>query len=226
MTKTQTKDTSAKVLQGPAFQLDVKALDSTDQPGTFEGYGSVFGNKDRDGDIVSKGSFTASLKERMPAFLWQHNPTVPLGVFDEVREDAKGLYVKGRFLLEGKGKEAYDLMKMGALNSFSIGYITRKSSQDRATGTRTITKADLWEISLVTFPSNELAQVTGIKSSDKITTIRDLEAALRDEGYSRSEAKAVASRFVEAKTEDGLRDACQKVADITAQVKRNIEILK
>ncbi len=177
--------------------LEVKADGA---PGSFEGYGAVFGNTDRDGDVVEKGAFGESLKVRMPALLWQHNAKEPIGRFDLVKEDKKGLFVKGRLSMSGKGKEAYDLLKLGALNGLSIGFVTKEALRNRATGTRTIKRAELMEVSLVTFPANELARVNTVKASgsmlsaDGIETPRDFERLLREHGFSRSRAKAITAK--------------------------------
>lgn len=180
---------------------DLKLETKADAPeGTFEGYGAVFGNVDRDGDIVAKGAFTESLKARLPALLWQHNAKEPIGRFDVVREDEKGLFVKGRLSTEGRGREAYDLLKMGALDGLSIGFVTKEAQRSRASGTRTITKADLMEVSLVTFPANEMARVSGIKQrtecmqNEHIDDPRTFERFLRENGFSRSRAKAITAK--------------------------------
>lgn len=173
--------------------------------GTFEGYGAVFGNTDRDGDIVAQGAFADSLKGRLPALLWQHNPKEPIGRFDVVREDKKGLYVKGRLSQTGRGAEAYELMKMGALDGLSIGFVTREAARNAATGTRTINKADLMEVSLVTFPANELARVASVKHTDSLSRShampnaqiedpRSFERFLRENGFSRSRAKTITAK--------------------------------
>lgn len=124
------------------LKLEVKA---GDEPGMFEGYGAVFENRDRDNDIVVKGAFADSLQSRTPAMLWQHNVKEPIGRFLDVREDDKGLYVRGKLSLKGKGAEAYELLSMGAMDGLSIGFVTKEASRDAATGTRTIHKADLME---------------------------------------------------------------------------------
>lgn len=160
------------------------------KPGQFEGYGSIFGNVDRDGDIVDHGAFSESLKGRKPALLWQHNAKEPIGRFDEVREDEKGLFVKGLLSMTGRGAEAYELLKMGALNGLSIGFVTKEAKRDNRTGTRTIKRADLMEISLVTFPANELARVNMVKATS--LTEREIEMKLtQDAGFSRTVARAL-----------------------------------
>lgn len=203
--------------------LEVKADGA---PGSFEGYGAVFGNTDRDGDVVAKGAFADSLKGRMPALLWQHNPKEPIGRFDVVKEDAKGLYVKGRLSMSGKGKEAYDLLKLGALNGLSIGFVTKEALRNRATGTRTIKSAELMEISLVTFPANELARVQSVKQvqtmegdvvpqpAADIETPRDFERMLRDAGFSRARAKAITAK--------GFRGGTKQLDSDLAEVVRTI----
>ena len=92
-----------------------------------EGYASLFGKTDQGGDIVQKGAYAASLK-RLGArggrvkMLWQHDPGQPIGVWDEVREDATGLWVKGRILTEVKrGREVAALLSAGAIDGLSIG---------------------------------------------------------------------------------------------------------
>ncbi|MBL4837379.1 MAG: HK97 family phage prohead protease [Kordiimonadaceae bacterium] len=168
-------------------KLQIKA---NGEPGCFDGYGAVFGNTDRDGDIVAKGAFSSSLATLKPALLWQHEQKSPIGVFDEVREDDRGLYVRGRLSLKGRGEEAYELLKMGALNGLSVGFITKSDERDAVTGIRTILKAELLEVSLVTFPANELARVTMVKAAT--LSKRELEKKLtQDAGFSVSVARAL-----------------------------------
>jgi len=210
-------------------------LKTEGEPGTFEGYGAIFGNKDRDGDIVSRGAFRESLKAGMPALLWQHDQKQPIGRFDEVREDDKGLFVKGRLVMKGRGLEAYELLKMGALNGLSIGFVTKEASRDPATRTRTITEADLMEISLVTFPANELARVSNVKAaiSQKDTDVYDepynneraFEHLLRDNGFSRTRAKTIISKGFKGGDLDSISP--QEIASLIAEIKKrklNLEV--
>lgn len=141
---------------------------------TFSGYGSVFGVLDSYGDIVAKGAFAASLKKRRPKMLWQHDPTMPIGVWEEVREDAIGLFMRGRLAETAEGDRAYELLKMDALAGLSIGFRTIKSSFDEATGIRTLTEVELWEVSLVTFPANEVAVVSAVKHDETLSVRADL----------------------------------------------------
>jgi HK97 family phage prohead protease len=129
-----------------------------------EGYASLFGRSDQGGDIVQPGAYGASLN-RLAAragrvkMLWQHDPAQPIGVWDEVREDATGLWVKGRILTEvEKGREAAALVAAGAIDGLSIGYRTVKAERD-GKGRRLLSELELWEVSLVTFPMLPEARV-------------------------------------------------------------------
>ena len=162
-----------------------------DADGVFEGYASVFGVVDQGMDVVERGAFAKSLGTRKVKMLWQHATDKPIGVWDEIQEDERGLYVKGRLLKEvDKGREAMALLRAGAIDSMSIGYRTMEAIAEGDGRVRKLTEVDLFEISLVTFPMLPDAKVTAIKS---VETERDFEAFLRDAGYSRSEATAIAS---------------------------------
>ena len=171
--------------------------------GTFEGYGSVFGNKDLGNDVIEAGAFTRSLKRKKPhqvKLLYQHKSDMPIGVFDEIKEDDRGLYVKGRLALKTQaGAEAYELLKMGALDGLSIGFRVnpKEVSYDKRANKRIIKEVDLMEVSLVTFPMNPKATVMSVKGEE--ISIREWENGLRDAfNLSRSEAKVGAKAVTEA----------------------------
>lgn len=135
----------------------------------IEGYASLFGVPDQGGDVVEPGAYGASLA-RLAAtggrvkMLWQHDPSRPIGVWDEVREDGRGLWVKGRILTEVEtGREAAALLAAGAMDGLSIGYRTLRATKG-ADGARKLVELDLWEVSLVTFPMLRQARV-GAKGS-------------------------------------------------------------
>lgn len=179
-------------------RLDIKSVSDA---GEFEGHGSVFNVEDSYGDIVVPGAFKRTLDEHrsegtLPAMLWQHDASQPIGVYTDMKEDAAGLYVKGQILLETtKGREAHALLKAKAIRGLSIGFINRDSSRDEATGIRKVKDVDLWEVSLVTFPANRSATVEQVKGANGIHTERDLEKFLRDAGMSKSEALASVARL-------------------------------
>lgn len=148
------------------------------------GYASVFGACDQGGDIVARGAYARSLAAlgragRRVRMLWQHDPAQPIGVWDEIREDDRGLFVKGRVLTDvARGREAAALLAAGAIDGLSIGYRTVKAEKD-ANGRRVLSDLDLWEVSLVTFPMLPDARVAA-KADDAAATAltRDLADAL------------------------------------------------
>lgn len=164
--------------------------------GIIEGYGSVFGNVDSYGDIVLPGAFDATLRSaaRLPAMLWQHDQSEPIGVWTSMREDARGLVVKGQLALgTQRGREALELIQLGALTGLSIGYRTVKSSYDEQSGIRSLSELELWEVSPVTFPANDAARITGAKSDwGAVATVRDFETFLRAAGVPRGAAESIA----------------------------------
>ena len=131
----------------------------------IEGYASLFGASDRNGDIVQKGAYEKSLAAlavhgRRVKMLWQHDPAQPIGIWEEVREDARGLYVKGRLLDSVyKAREAACLVEAGAIDGLSIGYLTKRAGTTEQ-GQRLLSELELWEVSLVTFPMLPSARVT------------------------------------------------------------------
>lgn len=198
----------------PSDRLDLKLeVKAGDEPGTFEGYGAIFGNRDNDNDIVVKGAFADSLQARMPAMLWQHNMKEPIGRFMDVREDDKGLYVRGKLSMKGKGAEAYELLSMGAMDGLSIGFVTKEATRDAATGTRTIHKADLMEISLVTFPANEMARIESVKAANMIADERAFERFLRSSGFSRNRAKTITAKGFKADMNTSMKGNMMYISD-------------
>jgi HK97 family phage prohead protease len=142
------------------------------ETGRFTGYASIFDVVDDQGDRVERGAFARSLKEsaargQPPALLWQHDPGEPIGVWEQLREDARGLACIGRLCLETRrGAEAHALMKQGALSGLSIGYRVRVAARDSASGVRRLLDVDLLEISPVTFPALATARVATVKGVD------------------------------------------------------------
>ena len=174
----------------------IEELKLNEESRTIEGYGSVFNNVDSYGDIVLPGAFVKSITKRKPAMLWQHNSSQPIGVWDELEETSKGLRVKGRILDTTLGEDAYKLLKAGAVTGLSIGYSTKKYEIDQGKNVRKLMELDLYEISPVTFPANEKATITRVKSAHE--TERDFEDFLREAGYSRDAAKIITARGFKA----------------------------
>lgn len=186
------------------FALEVKEL--TDE-GVIEGYASIFGNVDLGGDKVMPGAFVEGLARarqtgRTIKMLWHHNPSEPIGVWDDLAEDAKGLWGKGRLVMEvAKSREVHALMKAKAVGGLSIGYRTLKSAPDG--NVRLLEKLELFEVSAVTFPMNERAKLTAVKAEgcedlvnklkagDRLTE-REFEQLTKGLGLSNSQAERAA----------------------------------
>jgi len=172
------------------FDCKYEKVDVDDE-GTFEGYASVFNNKDLGNDVIRKGAFADTLMNKTPKqikLLYQHKTDEPIGVVDSIEEDNKGLKIKGRLALgTQRGKEVYEFMKMGALDSMSIGYRINQDGYkyDDKNKRRIIKSVDLMEVSMVTFPMNPKATISKVKNADiedGIVTKRELEKLLRDSG--------------------------------------------
>ena len=149
----------------------------------IEGYASLFEMTDQGGDAVLPGAFAASLKRLTGKgdkvrMLWQHDPTRPIGVWDEVREDERGLWVKGRLLPDvAQAREAAALIQAGAIDGLSIGYRTVRATKNDK-GQRLLTELELWEVSLVTFPMLPSARVAAKGESPADAVMRELAQAL------------------------------------------------
>ncbi len=163
------------------FDAEMTVIEGT----KIEGYASLFGACDQGGDVVAQGAYARSLKRlsadgRAVKMLWQHDPALPIGIWDEVREDARGLYVKGR-LLESveKGREAAALIAAGAIDGLSIGYRTLKAAKNDK-GQRLLQDLELWEVSLVTFPMLPSARVAAKGEAPEADGWCDLAQVLED----------------------------------------------
>ena len=147
--------------------------------GRFEGYASLFGLADLGNDIVAPGAFRESLSKRGAKgvkMLWSHDPAQPLGLWEAIVEDQRGLFVRGRLDMSvAKAREAYALMKSGAVDGLSIGFKTQRSRRDPRNGSRRLEKIDLWEVSIVTFPMLPQARVSAVKRAGMPHDVRTNE---------------------------------------------------
>jgi uncharacterized protein len=180
------------------FECELKfAVPNADNSnaGELAGYGAVFNLMDRGGDIIHAGAFKKTLGETKASgavlpMLWQHDRTNPIGIWDEVSEDEKGLKVSGSLIMDvPQAVIARSLIQKKAVRGLSIGYMTREADTDRKTGIRHIKRADLFEISLVTMPMNPAAGVTSVKGDFLNLSDREMEASYREGGLSQREAK-------------------------------------
>jgi hypothetical protein len=153
--------------------------------GEFEGYASLFNVPDGVGDVVAPGAFAASLRRRGPTevrMLYQHFAHAPIGVWEEIAEDPRGLYVRGRLALEvERARDVRALLAEGALNGLSIGFRTVRAR--RGAAGRVLQEIELWEISVVTFPllAGSKVTATGMRTQDQTP---DLARVFRAAGAS------------------------------------------
>ncbi|MEM9706872.1 MAG: HK97 family phage prohead protease [Pseudomonadota bacterium] len=128
----------------------------------ISGYASLFGVPDENGDIVERNAFSASLRRPRPVrMLFQHKPERPIGVWRTIKEDARGLFVSGDLIVNcDDARNLYALLCAGAIDGLSIGFRTIKSRS--IAGGRRISVAELWEISLVSFPMAPKARILDI----------------------------------------------------------------
>ncbi|NIE95180.1 HK97 family phage prohead protease [Acinetobacter sp. Tr-809] len=183
-----------------SFNLEIK---SVQEDGFFSGYGAVFGNIDWYNDVILPGAFTASLakwraKNKMPPVLWNHNDSEPIGIYTNIYEDEKGLFVEGKLLIDDvpRAKSTHALLKAGAIDGLSIGYSTKKANQ-QGNGVRELIEVDIGEISIVTQPANERSLITSVKSKlddGELPTLPEFEKFLRESGFSKSQSVVIASK--------------------------------
>lgn len=189
------------------FALKIKEVKDE---GSFEGYASVFGVRDSYNESVEPGAFVESLVRHKregtsPMMLWQHDSWSPIGIWEDLAEDSKGLWAKGR-LLRGvqKADEALILMKEGAITGLSIGYREVDTAPPENGGPRKLIKLDLREVSIVSFPANRRARVESVKSEHleefarrlrdgDPMPIKEFEDILREAGVPKAMAVAIAS---------------------------------
>lgn len=203
MTSSDNQDNS-KDLKSLSFGFDLKEFKVDEEYFFFKGYASTFGNVDLGKDVVVKGAFKATLAKKKPKLCYQHRMSEPLGVIDKAYEDEFGLYVEGRMPRDNQQcKDVASLLKIGAIDSFSIGY-SAKDVEMRTDGVRLLKELELWEVSFVTVPMNPKAKVTDVKTVKTVSEIkelvhnkRDFENILRESGlFSNDACKWLASCFV------------------------------
>lgn len=188
-----------------AIQFKADNVDETER--VISGYASTW-DKDLGGDIIARGAFAETLSSRADRVkvLWQHDQRTPIGKPRVMREDDKGLYVESYIARTDKGNEALTLAQDGIIDSMSIGFTLSDDDYEyKDDGTRVIRSLNLMEFSLVTWPMNEAAVITGVKSLDP----REIERVLCEAGLSRSQAKRIASVGIKS-----LREADQEAIEM------------
>ncbi len=218
------------------FELKSLATQRTDdgqEIGVFEGLASTFGSPDRTGDMIEPGAFRDSLGHaRRVKMLWQHDPRAPIGIWERIAETQAGLAVKGRLILEvQQAREALALLRAGAVDALSIGFSVPRTgaSFDREKSLRRLTRIDLWEVSVVTFPANPDARVARVKglsgagTGARLPSEREFERYLtRDAGFSRSQARTIVGSGYKALTprRDAGQESARSLEDLAARLRR------
>lgn len=144
-------------------------FDAPTDAGEFSGYAVIWDERNGHNEIVQRGAFRRTINEHKragtkPVMLWSHNPAEIIGVWDELREDDRGLHVSGRIVLSTtRGREVFDLLKAGAVNGLSIGFRSRGDKRG-PDGVRILTDLEVPEISIVGLPSAGRARITSVRS--------------------------------------------------------------
>ena len=167
--------------------LNFKAEDTNLSQRTFAGYASTW-DEDLGGDIITKGAFNKTMerKDRVKV-LWQHNELIGKNL--DMRTDSTGLFVEGKISKTRLGDEALELMNDRVIDQMSIGFsIPNGKSEYNEKGNRLIHEVKLFEYSLVTFPMNEKAIITSVKS---------VAGAIKSGAYNASEIKELSEALAE-----------------------------
>jgi len=148
-------------------------LDADNKSGIVKGYGSVFGNKDSDGDIITKGAYTKTIKENgeRVRYLYQHNMDWPLGKMKSLYEDEKGLVFEAEIPQTRLGKDVMQLIKAGVVTENSVGILPINKAM--VNGVREIREVKLFEISAVTLAANDQALILDVKGNVDVSKIAD-----------------------------------------------------
>lgn len=207
------------------LSFEIKAVSDD---GLFSGYASVFDNVDSYGDIVRKGAFVESIGEweakgKMPPILWNHDPSDPIGIFTKMQEDHKGLYIEGKLLIDDvpRAKQTHALMKAGVIDGLSIGYRVKEYLYNVDEEVTDLIKLSLREVSIVTFPANPETRIEAVKSrldAGELPTLPEFEKFLREAGFSKSQATAIAGH--------GLRKLLSDSAPEAKSIQNALNILK
>lgn len=202
----------------PLINCELKFAKS--DKGEFEGYGSIFDSIDGIGDTIFKGAFEESISKALPKMFMNHNHNdIPIGDWLKAEEDSTGLFIAGKVDLNHRdGPSAYSAMKRKAMDGLSIGApMSSIEFKKRNDGGRNITKvSNLMEVSVVTFPMEQGAQIMAVKSEiETIDTLQDIELFLRESGLF---SKSTATIFVSRMKEIIRRDAGKPEHEITKNV--------
>lgn len=182
--------------------LDFKYDDN--ESGVFECYLNTKHNIDHAGDRPMDGCYKKSIEKHMkngtmPKMLWSHDPQqLPVGVWLSMKEDAKGLRMKGKILPTTMGKDIQILAKERGLDSFSIGYNEIEARYNATNKSNDLYELDIKEGSWVNFACDENSLLQSIKShidDGELPTKRELQNFLREKGLSKSQAEKIVNNY-------------------------------
>jgi HK97 family phage prohead protease len=210
---TQGKENIKMEMKRATIPFNIKQADVNNDMGLFEGYGSMFGNIDFGGDIVEGGAFRKSLAEwsekgQLPQLLGFHKNSNVIGDWLEMREDEKGLYVKGQLWVKGDKRieqavVAHNIMRGTGPKGLSIGYSVKDSELEEFQGgtVRRLKEVELFEVSVVGYAMNPKADVTAVKSmtdaDGRLLSKREVEKILRESGLSKRQSQAFIAKGYE-----------------------------
>lgn len=208
----------------------------TQEDGRFSGWASTYNNVDSYETAMAPGCFARTIAEHraagtMPALLWQHWwDDIPGRILDLDGEREQGLWLEGALeLATQRGRETHALIQPNprpALNGLSIGFTVAEGGYDVRGNVIVFKDVDLWEVSLVTFPANETARIETVRAAGDIATIRDLERALREAGFSRTEARQVCANFAAKNDATATRDALAQASNPSADLAHLLAALR
>lgn len=165
-------------MQHERLDFNFKIKGEVSESGTFTGMAATYGNEDLGHDIIDRGAFTRTLdaKKDFP-ILWQHQVDNPIGTA-KIVDTAQGLQINGTLMLADNpaAQKAYALIKASVIKGLSIGYDTMKWTYDEEAEVRHLTEVRLWEVSIVTFPMNESAQISSVKAMSDDDRARHFKA--------------------------------------------------
>jgi HK97 family phage prohead protease len=170
--------------------VEFKSSDVSDR--TFRGYASTW-DEDRHGDVIHMGAFKKTIQERGSRIKVLFNHNEPIGVPVSMHEDSKGLFVEAKISKTRLGDEVLELMRDGVIDQMSIGFsIPQGKSTFDDKGIRHIHEVKLYEFSPVTFPANESAIITGVKS------LTDMVQIAQSKGIDTKELKAALAEMLKS----------------------------
>ena len=159
------KKSDPPVRERKAFSFELESADES--TGEFSGYAAVFGNRDSGNDIIEKGAFAKTIVEdfhRIKILALHNDCWLPVGKPIELREDDRGLFIRGKISDTSMGRDIRTLLKDGVLNELSIGYDAIGFDYDSKQDTRHLKEIKLWEVSIVTWAMNDQAKIEEVKS--------------------------------------------------------------